>query len=360
MDVELSLNWHCKNEEVAEIPPSLFQLLQAIVDTGTLRAAADECKLSYRHAWGLIQRWQDIFGCSLVELKRGRGQKALLSAFSEKLLWEYQRISARIEPELASLASELSASLASTIKQKKIPTLRIAASHGLVIAQLRDLAKEITGLNLDMQFQGSLDCLQQYKLGHYDIAGFHLPEGQLGRRLLARLKPFIHAGTDRLVYALRRQQGLMMATDNPKNIKDLSDLLNPQVKFINRQKNSGSRITLDAILLEKGIDSDLINGYANEEFTHSAVGALVASGVADCGFGLEAAAAQFNLAFMPINWESYWFVLPKAQLNSSPHKLLIQLLQSDLFQQRVKVLKGYDSSRAGQVITPDKALTVLI
>ncbi len=360
MDVELSLNWHCKNEEVAEIPKSLFQLLQAIVDTGTLRAAADECKLSYRHAWGMIQRWQGIFGCSLVELKRGRGQKALLSAFSEKLLWEYQRISARIEPELASLASELSSSLASTIKQKKIPSLRVAASHGLVISQLRDLAKEIEGLNLDMQFQGSLDCLQQYKLGHYDIAGFHLPEGPLGQRLLPRLKPFINVETDTLVYALRRQQGLMVATENPKNIKNLQDLLNPQVEFINRQKNSGSRITLDAMLLEKGIDSDLINGYANEEFTHSAVAALVASGAADCGFGLEAAAAQFNLAFMPINWESYWFVLRKAQLNSSPHKLLIQLLQSDLFQQRVQILKGYDSRRAGQVITPDKALTVLI
>ncbi|MDF1582348.1 MAG: substrate-binding domain-containing protein [Methyloprofundus sp.] len=360
MNIQLALRWVCAANEPYDMPEDLFALLQAIADTGSLRAAAEECAMSYRHAWGMLQLWQQHFSYPLAELKRGRGNGAVLTAFGEKLLWEYQRIAARLEPELASLSSELSAELVALMQTEPQHNLRIAASHGLVIANLRDLAQKTLGLNLDVQFHGSLDSLQQYRAGRYDIAGFHLPEAKLGKALLSRVKRLINPETDRLVYAVRRQQGLMMAATNPKNIQKLTDLTRPDIKFINRQRNSGSRITLDEMLLQAGVDRALINGYANEEFTHSAVAALVASGAADCGFGLQAAAVQFNLAFIPFNWESYWFVMPKAKMDQVLFRSFIELLGSDAFKLSVAKLQGYDASRSGAVVVPDHNLSILL
>jgi len=360
VSIQLTLRWVCVADKQYDMPLDLFSLLQAIVDNGSLRAAAEECSLSYRHAWGMLQLWQQHFAHPLAELKRGRGNGAVLTAFGEKLLWEYQRIAARLEPELASLASKLSVELSVLMQTEPQHNLRIAASHGLVIASLRDLAQKTLGLNLDVQFHGSLDSLQYYRAGRYDMAGFHLPEGKLGKALLPRVKRFINLETDSLVYALRRQQGLMMPATNPKNIKNLSDLTRADIKFINRQRSSGSRITLDEMLRQAGIDSALINGYANEEFTHSAVAALVASGAADCGFGLQAAAAQFNLAFIPLNWESYWFVLPKAKMDKALFRSFIGLLGSDAFKLSVADLQGYDASRSGAVVVPGHDLSMLL
>ena len=360
MSIRLSLRWACKAEGLHDIPEDLFGLLQAVVDNGSLRAAASDMNVSYRHAWGVLQQWQAHFRVPLVELRRGRGQGATLTKFGEKLLWEYQRLAARLEPELESLASELSSELSALINHKSQNTLRIAASHGLVIANLRELAQTVCNLSMDIQFQGSLDGLLQYKKGRYDMAGFHLPEGKLGQGVLPRIRKLINREADTFVYALRRQQGLMLADGNPKNIQGLADLVRTEIKFINRQRNSGSRVTLDAMLQQAGIDTQQIKGYADEEFTHSAVAAIVASGMADCGFGLEAAAVQFNLAFIPLNWESYWFVLPTKQVDTDVMRQFIALLGSQEFTQSVLSLPGYDTERSGTLVVPDKELLVLL
>ena len=162
------------------------------------------------------------------------------------------------------------------------------------------------------------------------------------------------------MYAVRRRQGLMLPPGNPKKILGVQDLVRSDLKFINRQRNSGTRISLDEILRQAGIDSHKIRGYENEEFTHSAVAALVASGAVDCGAGIEAAATQFNLDFVFLNWESYWFVLPKEKLDKAPFSQFLQLLQSEPFNQCVAPLKGYETSRSGTVVVPDEALAVLL
>jgi len=358
--IKLRIHWECSSEAEGELPAELFALLQAIVDYGSLRAAVEECTVSYRHAWGMLQHWQVYFSYPLVELKRGRGQGAKLTKLGEKLLWEFKRINARIEPELESLSSELSATLNTLTVSDVTNILRITASHGLVIASLRELAQETLNLTLDVQFQGSLDSLYCYHKGTYEMAGFHVPEGELGKPLLARMRRFINPKSDSLVYAVRRQQGLMLAPENPKKIYSLDDLLKTEVKFINRQRNSGTRSTLDLLLQKAGIESSLIKGYDNEEFTHSAVAALVASGVADCGFGIEAAAVQFNLDFIPLNWESYWFVFPNAQRDNILFKQFSRLLGSAEFKQRVATLSGYDASKSGRIVAPNNDLSVLV
>lgn len=360
MSIKLGLNWSYTSGNHQTIPPELFSLLQSIAEYGSLRLAAKQNNISYRHAWGLIQTWNQIFLSPVVEMKRGRGKGTQLTPSGEKLLWEYARISARIEPELQNLASKLSADLSALIPSNTNHKLQVAASHGLVIASLVELAKQTLNLDLDFQFYGSLDALKRYKKNECEIAGFHLPESHMGQSVLPKIRPFINPDKDILVYALRRHQGLMTVPNNPKQIQNLNDLTRHGIKFINRQVQSGTRTTFDELLHLANIPSNLINGYDNEEFTHSAVAALIASGAADCGYGIEAAAVQFNLHFIPLNWESYWFVFPKHKMNDHSISQFIALLGSLDLKTMSKQFKGYDCNRSGTLVTPDKDLYCLI
>ncbi|MGH8474864.1 MAG: substrate-binding domain-containing protein, partial [Methylococcales bacterium] len=239
-------------------------------------------------------------------------------------------------------------------------TLQIAASHGLAVAKIPELARTQFQLDLDMQFHGSLDSLQLLKGGRCEVAGFHLPEGDAGARFLPRIRRFLNPENDALIYAVRRRQGLMTAQENPHAIRNLADLTRTPVRFINRQKNSGTRTTFDLLIEDGGIDAARIQGYHNEEFTHLAVAALVASGAADCGFGIEEAAKQFNLHFIPFNWEAYWFALAKSKFNTPGVVNFLRLLRSPEFHAKVTELSGYECSRAGSVVMPDSELKALL
>ncbi|MCI0654600.1 MAG: helix-turn-helix transcriptional regulator [Methylococcaceae bacterium] len=358
MELRFDLRWFCGNEEPEEITAELFRLLQAIHDNGSLRAAATECALSYRHAWGLLQKWDQLTGHPLALLERGRG--ASLSPLGEKLIEAHKRILAGMEPKLASIAAELNAELNAFLNGQKRASLQIAASHGLAVAKIPELARTQFQLDLDMQFHGSLESLQLLKGGRCEVAGFHLPEGDAGARFLPRIRRYLNPDTDALIYAVRRRQGLMTAPNNPHAIRNLSDLTRKPVRFINRQKNSGTRTTFDLLIEDEGIDPERIHGYHDEEFTHLAVAALVASAAADCAFGIEEAAKQFNLHFIPFNWESYWFALAKTKLNTPGVVEFLRLLRSPLFHAKVTELSGHECSRAGSVVTPDNQWKVLL
>ena len=358
MEINFDLRWFHGSDRSEELTDELFRLLQSIHDTGSLRSATKECNVSYRHAWGLLQKWEQRIRYPLVQLERGKG--AQLTSLGLKLLWEHKLISARLEPELASLASELTADLAELIDAPSEALLQVCGSHGLAVAMLRELANKGRLLLLDLQFHGSLDSLRMLQSRRCDMAGFHLPEGKLGSRLLPRFRRFLNPKTDAVIYAVRRRQGIMTLFDNPHAIQNLSDLTQNSIRFINRQLNSGTRATFDLLLEEHHIDPKKISGYYNEEFTHVAVAALVASGAADCGFGIEAAARQFNLHFIPYNWESYWFAVPKEKLQTPALSAFIALLRSAEFNNRVAALTGYESTRAGEVVMLDAELTSLL
>ena len=112
----------------------------------------------------------------------------------------------------------------------------------------------------------------------------------------------------RLIWFVSRVQGLMVAPGNPKAVASVADLNRPGLRFVNRQRGSGTRTLLELLLARAGVDRARIAGFENEEFTHAAVAALVAGGVADVGFGVEAAAAQFRLGFVPVTTERYFLI----------------------------------------------------
>lgn len=346
MQVGFDIRWRV-GREGQPLDPRLFELLSAIAEAGSLQRGAALVRLSYRHAWGLLQRWEALLGQPLVKLERGRG--ARLTALGEKLLWADRRVAARLAPELESLASALRGELAQMLGSQQPPPLRICASHDLTLPPLRDLLHQQGAAHVDLQFRGSLDSLRLLAGGRCDLAGFHLAEGPLGRLLAPRYRPWL-SRRQRFIHVAHRQQGLMIRHADAKGIRRVADLARPGVRFINRQSGSGTRVLLDTLLNACGLESARVDGYASEEFTHMAVAAMVASGAADAGFGIEAAAAQFDLHFIPVVRERYCLAVRRESLAGPAASALLLALLSPEFKRSVRHLRGYDPGEAGTLL----------
>jgi len=352
MQLSLDVRWRHGNQEPKEFEREFFPLLQEIEATGSLLAAARNLGISYRYAWGLVRAWTARLGQPVAEMQRGRG--ARLSALGEKLLWEQRRVNARLTPELESLASELNSSFASLQGTRQQSRLRIYASHGLALGMLRDLVNNTADVHMDLQYRGSLESLRLFRAGKSDIAGFHFPYGELARRLAPRYRPLLESDKYVLLNVVNREQGIVTATGNPKKILSLHDLARKDICFINREPAAGTRVILDALLEGAGIQTGAIKGYDNEEFTHTAVAAIVASGVADAGFGIRAAAEKMGLHFVPMVRERYLFALRREALHTPPIVKLCGVIRGAAFRKAVKSLPGYDADDAGNTCTPEE------
>jgi putative molybdopterin biosynthesis protein len=149
---------------------------------------------------------------------------------------------------------------------------------------------------------------------------------------------------------IEREQGLMVPRGNPKGIKSLGDLTRPEVRFVNRQRGAGTRVLLDYHLNLLGMSKDAILGYNHEEYTHLGVAAAIASGRADCGLGIPAAAQALGLDFFPLFKETYQLIIPVAHAGSSLLEPLFSVLQDRRFKQEVLALPGYDVKDMGKLI----------
>jgi putative molybdopterin biosynthesis protein len=144
---------------------------------------------------------------------------------------------------------------------------------------------------------------------------------------------------------------LILPPGNPKGIQDLSDLVRRGVRFVNRQAGSGTRVWLDAVLKQRGLDAALIDGYEDEKPTHSEVARTIAEGGADVGLGLESAALAFKLDFHFLVTESYDLVTFAERAQREPLNCLLTWLAGEPARQGLASLKGYDFSRMGEKVT---------
>ncbi len=352
IQVKLNCQWSLGSAFTQHYDPQIFNVLDAIHRTGSLNKAAPIIGLSYRHLWNLIGKWSDMLGQPLAVLERGRGTR--LTSFGEKLLWADQRVKARLGPQLENLASELEQELNDTFAGGQA-ALRVHASHDLALAELREMLNQGTNSpRLELQFRGSLDCLASLARSQCDLAGFHIPEHGISKNLLLRYRKWLKPRGQKLIEFVTRQQGLMVASGNPKQIFSLNDLAKQDVRFVSRQQGSGTRLLLDMLLAQAGVEQGQIQGIHHEEFTHAAVAATVASGKADAGMGIEAAARHFDLDFVPIASERYFLITYQKNLRQRAVKELISAMQSSEFKSMIARLPGYDASRAGEIISIGK------
>ena len=239
--------------------------------------------------------------------------------------------------------------------------------HNLLAVGSHDPALELLGIHLRRRRGNlSLSCANVGSLGgilairnnEAHLAGVHLLDPATGRYNVAEVEKYLPNVAWRLIHLAMRQQGLLVAPGNPRQIQGVSCLARPDLTFINRQRGSGTRMLLDYQLTRLNIDARQINGYEKEVGTHMTVAASIAAGTVDAGMGVQAAAQALGLDFLPVASEQYDLLM-----NFAPHDdrmaLIIQVLQSADFRQEVEALGGYDLSNAGKLIAVGSAGTVM-
>jgi molybdate transport repressor ModE-like protein len=341
MDLVPSTAWLLRSDPESGRPPHpidarVLALVRAVARAGTLAGAARACGIPYRTAWTLIDTAERELATPLLELARGRG--AALTRIAVEWIGRDDEARAALERADVRLALAREAGPATAF--------RVAASHDLALAQLRERWRHGHAVALD--FHGSAESLDAFRAGNVDAAGFHVvPEATPANDpLLARIDP----ARDALLRFLTRVQGLMVRKGNPRNLRALADLARRRVRLVNRQPGSGTRLLLDRLLVQAGVDRAAIDGYGDEEFTHAAVAATVAAGRADVGFGIGAAAAQFRLDFVPVTTERYLFVCRRSALESTRVRAFRALLAGAATRAVVTPLPGYALDSPGRVL----------
>jgi putative molybdopterin biosynthesis protein len=229
-------------------------------------------------------------------------------------------------------------------------TIVFSGSHDLSIGLLEDCLKrshpqrKISAANV-----GSLGGLLALKRGEAHVVGTHLLDPETGTYNLPDICRHLRQSDVVVVNLVVREQGLIVAKGNPKNIRRLQDLRRTDVRFVNRQPGAGTRVLLDYKLAKLRLRPERIHGYEREEFTHMAVAVAVASGLADCGLGVRSAANALGLDFVAVDKEDYDLVFRRDFYSSEAGQALLAALRGEDFRQAVMRLGGYDVSRTGEV-----------
>lgn len=228
-------------------------------------------------------------------------------------------------------------------------TIFVIGSHDMTLDLLAQFLAQ-RGRRLVSANVGSLGGLVALRRGEAHLAGSHLLDPQTGEYNLPHIRQYLPETPVRVMVWAGREQGLLVGKDNPRRIHSLVDLARSDVRFVNRQRGAGTRVLLDYHLEQQGIAAEQIQGYEQEEYTHLAVAAAVASGRADCGLGIAAAATALGLDFEPLFSERYDLVIPCEHLQGDLLGPLFDLAQDPAFRQAVQALDGYDISDMGKIV----------
>jgi molybdate transport repressor ModE-like protein len=344
--IEIRPVWRFRSKTEREFDFQLIAILGELDASGKLTQAAGKAGISYRHAWNLIAEWEQFFGAPLVLKERGKG--STLTELGERLLWAGRRASARLAPELDNLAAEFARSLNESLHDRAA-ALVMQASHDFAVGALRDLAAS-EGLDVELQYRGSFDALAALRRGECDVAGFHVAQGPLAPVMTQRYAECLPLGDFRLVSFVERSQGFMVLPGNPKRIDSIGDLCRPGVRMVNRQRGSGTRALLEFLISAGGLDRSRMQGYETEETTHAAVAAMIAGHQADVGIGVQAAAAEYRLGFVPLAAERYYLACRRDLLDAPALRTLLKVLRSPDFAKAVEQLPGYSTEDAGKIL----------
>lgn len=346
--VELSYAFAARRQD-GWIRNPLVDLLHAVQEHGSISGAAKAVGLSYRHVWGELRRWETELAHPLILWEKG--QRARLSPFGEKLLWAERQAQARLAPQIEALHADLERAFAVAFDDQA-QVLTLFASHDDGLSLLRGLAVEQERLHLDVRFCGSVDAISALNAGRCQLAGFHSSQQPgLGSQTQRAYQPLLQPGRHKLIGFAERSQGLLVAAGNPLGLASMADVASRRARFVSRPAGSGTRLLCEELLARDGLAATDIEGHGREEPSHAAVAQAIASGAADCGLGIEAAARARGLDFVPLLQEHYYLVCLKDALEQPPIATLRRLLQGEAWQRRLGALPGYRPWRSGQVLS---------
>lgn len=219
-------------------------------------------------------------------------------------------------------------------------SLVITGSHDPLIDEVADLLRiNNTHINIASSHVGSMGAISAIKAGAAHLGGIHLMDTETGEYNKSYIEKHFPNGGVKIIKGVGRVQGLMVKKGNPLNILEFADIKN--YRYVNRQRGAGTRILCDYLLKKNNISPNEIEGYKNEEFTHTAVAALIASGNGDCGLGIYSAAKTYDLDFIPICNEEYDFLVSDAAWEMPMVQEFFKILFSEEMAKRLNDLGGY-------------------
>lgn len=197
---------------------------------------------------------------------------------------------------------------------------------------------------------GSTDGLKALNMGYTDIAWSHLYDPKTGEYNIPFLSTYLPNVKPVVVNLFYRDLGFVTLPGNPIRLKGFQDLTKRGVRFINRQKGSGTRLLIDQRLKDLGISSSKIEGYSDEVNTHLEVGLSILGKTANVGIATMAVSRFLSLDFIPITKERFDMIQSQETFFHKGVQALIRLLHSEEFRQKVEKIGGYDLKDSGRVI----------
>ncbi len=228
-------------------------------------------------------------------------------------------------------------------------TILAIGSHDLTLDLIAQFLAERGGGRLASANVGSLSGLVALRRGECHLAGAHLLDPETGVYNQSYVRRYLPNEDVVLMTLVGREQGWLVPSGNPKNIQGWEAAARDDVQLVNRQRGAGTRVLLDYELGKLGIKPEQVPGYGREEYTHLAVAAAVASGTADFGLGIQAAARALKLDFVPLAHEQYDLVMTRQTYESDRLRPLLDLLHDDGFKTAVAAMPGYDVSVMGNI-----------
>lgn len=229
-------------------------------------------------------------------------------------------------------------------------TLVMIGSHDPLLDEAADILHSMSPSSyMSSAHVGSMGGLMAIRRGEAHAAGTHLLDDETGEYNVSYIKKHFPNGGVRLVECVGRTQGIMIAAGDPLGIKGIEDIAREDVRYVNRQKGSGTRLLLDWLLKRAGISGGDVFGYDREELTHTSVAAQIASGTADAGMGIWSAAKMYGLGFVPICTEQYDLLIPNSAWDDPRLQALLEVLASAEMRRRLDCLGGYTVDAPGRV-----------
>jgi putative molybdopterin biosynthesis protein len=227
----------------------------------------------------------------------------------------------------------------------------VTGSHDPLIDEVSDiLMRSDNPMGVVSSHVGSMGAVMALRNGEAHMGGIHLLDTETGEYNTSYAKRYFPDGGVALIRGVVRRQGLIVARGNPLDLNEIKDIARTDISYINRQKGSGTRILLDYLLDENGMNPCDVRGYEREEYTHTAVAAAISSGNADAGLGIFAASKIYSLDFIPLWNESYDFLVLSSALEDKRVKRFIKALQSENLRKRLDSLGGYLCEQPGEIV----------
>lgn len=197
---------------------------------------------------------------------------------------------------------------------------------------------------------GSLAGLSMLQARRVHISGSHLLDSAKGEYNIPFLASHIPDFSVVAVNFAYRQQGLIIRRDNPLKVRGIEDLVRPDIRFVNRQKGSGTHLLVEEHLKRLGLDPSKVKGYETEVSTHLEVGISILKGEADAGVGIKTIAEMLGLGFIPLQEERFDLLIPKDYFFFEEVQQFLDTLKSSHFKGMAASLGGYDTRDSGRII----------